>query len=69
MAISTAPGRAGVAVTPWPLAIAKRPGWLGSAATQLAPNGVGWRVQVAPPSRLVSKIPHGQLRPGAADAT
>ena len=68
VATAIAPGSAGVAVTPCPLAIAKRPGWPGSAAVQFAGKGVGWRVHVAPSSRLVSKIPHGQLRPGAADA-
>jgi len=48
--------------------IVNRPEWLGSAATQLAGNGVGCLIQVAPSSRLVSKIPHGQLvLPGAAD--
>jgi len=67
-ATSISSGCAGVAVTPWPLMIAKCPGWRGSAATQLAGNGAAWRVHVAPSSRLVSKMPQGQVRPGAADA-
>ena len=39
-----------------------------AAAAQFAVNGAAWRAHVAPPSRLVSKMPHGQVRPGAADA-